>query len=159
MANNIESKLQGLGSEIPNAPNSGGSYIPYVIVDSLVFISGQLPRTGGKVAYPGKLGGGLSIEDGKSAARICALNLLAQLKAAVSGDLDRVVRCVRLTGFVNSDPQFTEQPQVVNGASDLMIAIFGEYGQHARTAVGVASLPAGAPVEVEGIFQISTPLI
>ncbi len=156
MSNKIEARLTELGIKLPPTANPVASFVPYVTVGTVVYISGQLPRVDGKLAIAGKLGRGVTVENGKAAARICALNLLANLKAACGGDLDRVIRCVRLTGFVNSDPDFTEQPQVVNGASDLMIEVLGERGKHARTAVGVAALPANAAVEVEAIFEISS---
>jgi len=121
----------------------------------LVFVSGQVSMDAdGKLVAKGKLGGGVSVEDGQRAARACAVNLLAQIKAAL-GDLDKVVRVVRLGGFVNSAPDFLDGPKVLNGASDLMVAAFGDKGRHARTTVGVAALPADAAVEVEGIFEVS----
>lgn len=155
MTNKIDKRLIELGIALPAPGNPVANFVPYVSVGNLVFMSGQLPRSEGKLAFVGKLGRDVTAENGKAAARICALNLIAQLKAACAGNLDRVVRCVRLTGFVNSDPDFKEHPQVVNGASDLMTEVFGESGKHARTAVGVAALPANAAVEVEAIFEIS----
>ena len=155
MSGKIDQKLAELGIALPVPGNPIANFVPFVTVGELVFMSGQLPRAEGKLAYTGKLGRDLTIEQGQAAARICALNLLAQLKVACGGDLDRVVQCVRLTGFVNSDPEFTEQPQVVNGASDLMTQVFGEKGKHARTAVSAGALPAKAAVEVEAVFEIS----
>jgi len=155
MASKIDKRLAELGIALPAPASPVGSYVPYVNVGALVFISGQLPRAEGKLAFTGKVGRDVTVENGQAAARVCALNLLAHLKVACAGNLDRVVRCVRMSGFVNSDPEFTDHPQVVNGASDLMQEVFGESGRHARTAVGVAALPANAAVEVEAIFEIS----
>ena len=155
MASKIDKRLAELGIALPAPASPVGSYVPYVNVGALVFISGQLPRAEGKLAFTGKVGRGVTVENGQAAARVCALNLLAHLKVACAGNLDRVVRCVRMSGFVNSDPEFKDHPQVVNGASDLMHEVFGESGRHARTAVGVAALPANAAVEVEAIFEIS----
>jgi enamine deaminase RidA (YjgF/YER057c/UK114 family) len=155
MTNKIEKRLIELGIALPTPGSPVANFVPYISVGNLVFMSGQLPRSEGKLAFAGKLGRDVTVDNGKAAARICALNLIAQLKTACAGNLDRVVRCVRLTGFVNSDPEFKEHPQVINGASDLMTEVFGESGKHARTAVGVAALPANAAVEVEAIFEIS----
>lgn len=151
----IDKRLAELGIALPAPGSPAGSYVPFVNVGALVFISGQLPRAEGKLAFTGKLGRDVTVQNGQAAARLCAIHLLAHLRVACAGNLDRVVRCVRLSGFVNSDPDFNEHPQVVNGASDLMNAVFGESGRHARTAVGVAALPANAAVEVEAIFEIS----
>lgn len=156
MASKIDLHLDKLKITLPEPASPVANFVPFVTVGALVFMSGQLPRSQGKLAYAGKLGRDVTVEDGSAAARLCALNLLAQLRAACAGDLDRVVRCVRLSGFVNCDPTFKEQPQVINGASDLMTEVFGEKGRHARTAVGVAALPSDAAVEVEAIFEIST---
>jgi len=155
MASKIDKRLAELGIALPAPASPVGSYVPYVNVGALVFISGQLPRAEGKLAFTGKVGRDVTVENGQAAARVCALNLLAHLKVACAGNLDRVVRCVRMSGFVNSDPEFKDHPQVVNGAWDLMHEVFGESGRHARTAVGVAALPANAAVEVEAIFEIS----
>jgi len=154
VSNKIESRLTELGIALPVPGNPVANFVPFVIAGGLVFMSGQLPRAEGKLAYVGKLGRDVNVEQGQAAARLCALHLLAQLKIACGGDLDRVVRCVRLTGFVNSDPEFKNHPAVIKGASDVMTQIFGDRGKHARTAVGVAALPGNASVEVEGIFQI-----
>lgn len=151
----IEKRLSELGITLPAPGAPGGNYVPFVTVGDIAYMAGQVARADGKIPYAGKIGRDLTVEQGQAAARICALNLLTQLKAACGGDLDRVVRCVRLTGYVNSDPNFKEQPKVVNGASDLMVEVFGERGKHARTAVGVAVLPVDSAVEVEAIFQIS----
>ncbi len=154
MASRIEQRLAQLGIQLPGPGAPAGNYVPYVQVGALLYMAGQVCRLEGKMVYAGKVGRDLSVEDGQKAARLCALNLLAQLKAACDGDLDRVARCVRLAGFVNCGPDFREQPKVVNGASDLMVEIFGDAGKHARTAVGVASLPMDSAVEVEAIFQL-----
>ena len=154
MPSNIESRLSQLGITLPPPGAPGGNYVPFVVVGDLAFMAGQVAREAGKMKYTGKVGRELTIEQGQAAARLCAVNLLAQLKAACGGDLDRVDRCVRLGGFVNSTPEFTQHPQVVNGASDLMVQVFGERGQHARTAVGVAALPMDSAVEVEAIFLL-----
>ena len=154
MAGTIDAQLKKLGLSLPEPPAAAARYVPFVVSGNLVFIAGQLPLQGGKVSVMGKLGGGVSLDDGTHAARICAINLVAQLKSACGGDLDKVKRCVRLNGFVASAPEFTEQPRVMNGASDLMVEIFGEAGRHSRVAVGVSALPLDAAVEVDGIFEI-----
>jgi enamine deaminase RidA (YjgF/YER057c/UK114 family) len=151
----IDAHLKSLGIELPKPPVPVASYAPYMISGKLVSISGQIPIGPDGPAFLGKIGDGLSVEDGQAAARLCALNLLAQLKAACDGDLDRVVRCVKLTVFVNAAPDFVRQPEVANGASDLMVAVFGDKGRHSRSAVGAASLPRGVAVEVDGLFEIS----
>jgi len=139
---------------LPVAAAPVANYVGYTVSGKTVYVSGQLPFRDGKVAYAGRLGAGLSVEDGYAAGRQCGLNILAQLKAACGGDLDRVARVLRLGGFVNSSPEFTDAPKCVNGASDLMVAVFGDAGRHARAAVGVASLPAGAAVEVDAIVEL-----
>jgi enamine deaminase RidA (YjgF/YER057c/UK114 family) len=149
-----EEKLAALGLELPVAAAPVANYVGYTVSGKTVFISGQLPFKDGKVLVTGRLGGGVSIEDGYAAGRQCGLNILAHLKAACGGDLDRVARVLRLGGFVNSTPEFTDAPKCVNGASDLMVAVFGDDGRHARAAVGVASLPAGAAVEVDAIVEL-----
>ncbi len=151
----IEDKLRELGVTLKSAPAPVANYVPFVRTGNMLIVSGQLCFDGdGKLAVTGKLGGGVSIESGQKAARACAVNLLAQVKAAL-GDLDKVVRVVRLGGFINSTPDFLDGPKVMNGASDLMVAAFGDKGRHARTTVGVAVLPADAAVEVEGMFEVS----
>ena len=154
MSSSIDKRLSEIGITLPPPGAPGGNYVPFVVVGDLVFMAGQVAREAGKMKYTGKLGDGVTVETGAAAARLCAVNLLAQLKVACGGDLDRVERCVRLGGFVNSPPDFTDHPKVVNGASDLICEIFGERGQHARTAVGVAALPLDSAVEVEAIFQL-----
>jgi enamine deaminase RidA (YjgF/YER057c/UK114 family) len=155
MAQAVEAKLKSLGIVLPVPPAPVANYVGFVRSGALLFISGQICYgTDGKLAAKGKLGDGVSVEDGQKAARACAVNLLAQVKAAL-GDLDKVVRVVRLGGFINSAPSFTEGPKVMNGASDLMVEVFGDKGRHARTTVGVAALPVDAAVEVEGLFEVS----
>ncbi len=155
MSGRIDARLKELGIELPQATAPVANYVPYTVAGSLVIVSGQVTLWGGKVEYVGKLGRELGVEDGQKAARLCALNILTHLKTACGGDLDRVKRVVRLGGFVNCTPEFTEMPQVVNGASDLMVEVFGSAGRHARAAVGVASLPLGVAVEVEAMFEIA----
>ena len=154
MSSTIEKRLSELGIALPPPGSPAGNYVPFVIVGELAFMSGQVCREAGKMKYTGKVGRDLTVEQGQAAARLCAVNLLAQLKAACGGDLDRVERCVRLGGFVNCMPDFGEQPKVVNGASDLMVEVFGEHGQHARTAVGAVALPLDSAVEVEAVFLL-----
>jgi enamine deaminase RidA (YjgF/YER057c/UK114 family) len=151
----VEQRLIERGITLPAPAAPVANYIPFTRVGALLFVSGQLCfDAGGKLVAKGKLGGGVSMEDGQKAARACAINLLAQVKAAV-GDLDRVRRVVRLGGFISSDPAFLDGPKVMNGASDLMVEVFGDKGRHARTTVGVAVLPGDAAVEVEGIFELA----
>ena len=155
MAGIVDRKLQELGIVLqePRAPMA--NYVPFVRSGNMLTVSGQICIDGeGKIVAKGQLGGAVSIEDGQKAARVCAVNLLAQVKAAI-GDLDKVVRVVRLGGFVNSAPNFPDGPKVMNGASDLMVAVFGDKGRHARSTVGVAALPADAAIEVEGLFEVS----
>jgi enamine deaminase RidA (YjgF/YER057c/UK114 family) len=151
----IERRLAARGLELPPAPAPAANYVPYTISGKLIFIAGQLPFQGGQVAVSGRLGAEVSLAQGQAAARICALNLLAQARAACGGDLGRLARCLKLGGFVACTPEFTEHPAVINGASDLMVEAMGEAGQHARFAVGCASLPRHAAVEVEGIFELA----
>jgi enamine deaminase RidA (YjgF/YER057c/UK114 family) len=150
----VESKLKELDLTLPAAPPAAGSYVGYKISGNLVFVSGQLPIKDGKPMLAGKSGADVSIEAAYQAAQQCALNVLAQLKLALGGDWTRFVQVVRLGGFVSCVPEFTDAPKVVNGASDLMAKVFGPAGAHARAAVGVASLPAGVPVEIEAVFEI-----
>jgi enamine deaminase RidA (YjgF/YER057c/UK114 family) len=154
MAAQIEKRLSELGVTLPAPGAPGGNYVPFVVVGDLAFMAGQVAREAGKMKYVGKVGRDVSVEQGQAAARLCALNLLAQVKVACGGDLDRVERCVRVGGFVNSAPEFLEHPKVINGASDFLVEVFGERGQHARTAVGVAALPMDSAVEVEAVFQL-----
>jgi enamine deaminase RidA (YjgF/YER057c/UK114 family) len=155
MAGAIEQKLASSGITLHEAPAPVANYVGFVRSGNLLFVSGQVCfASDGKLIAKGKLGSGVSIEQGAAAARGCAINLLAQIKAAL-GDLDKVVRVVRLGGFINSTPDFVDGPKVMNGASDLMVQVFGDKGRHARTTVGVASLPADAAVEVEGLFEVT----
>ena len=154
MSGRIEARLKELGIELPQPSAPVANYVPYTVSGNLVVVSGQLCVWNGERRFIGKLGAGIGIADGQQAARLCALNVLAHLRAACGGDLDRVRRCLRLGGFVNCTPDFTDMPQVVNGASDLMVELFGDIGRHARAAVGVSSLPGGVAVEVEAIFEI-----
>lgn len=153
MGNNTETKLAQMGMVLPDAPAPAANYVPFVQVGDTLYVSGQV-STNADGLWAGKLGADMSVEDGVIAARSCALSLLAQVKAACGGDLDRLVRVVKLTGFVNSTADFGEQPKVVNGASDFLAEVLGEAGRHARSAVSAASLPFGVAVEIEGIFQI-----
>ena len=155
MSGKIEARLNELGIELPQPAAPVANYVPFTVSGNIVFISGQLCQWNGELRFVGKLGGGIDIADGRAAARLCALNILAHLRVACGGDLDRVQRVLRVGGFVNCAPEFTDMPQVVNGASDLMVAVFGDGGRHARAAVGTSSLPGGVAVEVEAIFEIS----
>jgi len=154
MAGRTESKLAELGITLPRPMPPIANYVPYVVTGNLVVVSGQVPAVDGKVAITGKVSWGVSLDQGKEAARLCFLNVLAHLKAACGGDLDRVKRVVRLGGFIASPSEFTQHALVMNGASDLAVAVFGEAGRHARTTIGVPALPADAAVEVEGVFEI-----
>ena len=155
MAGTVEKKLAELGIVLPRPATPVANYIPFVRVGALLFVSGQICLdASGKLVAKGRLGDGVSVEDGQKAARACAINVLAQVKAAL-GDLDKVKQVARLGGFINSAPSFLEGPKVMNGASDLMVAVLGDKGRHARTTVGVAALPADAAVEVEGIFEVA----
>ena len=155
MAGTGEQRLLDMGVELPKPAAPAANYIPYVISGNLVFISGQVTMLNGELQYQGTVGDNFSVDDGYQAARICAINLLAQLKDACAGDLERVQQVVKLGGFVNCTADFTDQPKVINGASDLIAEVFGEAGKHARFAVGAPSLPLGVAVEVDGIFEIS----
>ncbi len=151
----IDATLQRLGVQLPAAPKPVAAYVPFVRTGNLVFVSGQLPSQEGKVQVSGVVGaGGLSVEEGARAARLCVINALAVLKEACGGDLERVVRIVRIGVFVASTEGFTEQPKVANGASELLVEIFGDKGRHARAAVGVNTLPLGAAVEVEIMAEV-----
>lgn len=155
MAGTIEQKLASLGITLPQPAAPVANYVGFVRTGNLLFVSGQVCfDAAGKLIAKGKLGAGVTVEQGNAAARGCAINLLAQVKSAI-GDLDKVVRVVRLGGFVNSAPDFLEGPKVLNGASDLMVEVFGDKGRHSRTTVGVAALPADASVEVEGLFEVA----
>ncbi len=155
MPANIEARLAELGVELPNAAAPAGAYVPYVKSGNLVFVAGQITLWNGEIRHRGRLGDDMTVDEGYAAARMCGLNLIAQVREACDGDLDRVARVVRLGGFVRSTADFTDQPKVINGASDLMVEVFGDAGRHARAAVGTISLPLGVSVELDGIFEIA----
>jgi enamine deaminase RidA (YjgF/YER057c/UK114 family) len=154
MPSQIDERLESLGIKLPIASAPGANYVPFVRAGNLVFLTGQLSQWNGERRFVGKLGQEFGVEQGQQAARLCALNLIAHIRQALDGDLDRVVRCVRVAGYVNSAPDFTAQSQVINGASDLFVQIFGEAGRHTRMAVGVAALPYDVAVEVEALFEV-----
>jgi enamine deaminase RidA (YjgF/YER057c/UK114 family) len=153
MSGRIEARLRSQGIKLPQAAAPAANYVPSVRSGDLLFVAGQLPVEGGRIAYTGKLGDGVPLADGEAAARLCAVNILAQVKAAI-GDLDKVVRCVKLGGFVNCTADFGDHPKVLNGASDMMVLAFGDSGRHARFAVGAPSLPFNACVEVDAVFEV-----
>lgn len=150
-----DARLASLKIELPNPAAPAANYVPTVIAGNLLFVAGQITIFNGELRYLGKLGAGIDVETGKQAARLCGLNIISQARAALGGSLDRVKRCVKVGGFVNCTPDFIEHPQVVNGASDLMVEVFGDAGKHARFAVGAVSLPRGVSVEVDAIFEIA----
>ena len=154
MAGTVERKLGELGMVLTEPAAPVANYVPFVRTGNLLMVSGQICLEAGKLVAKGKLGDGVSVEEGQKAARACAVNVLAQVKVAL-GDLDKVVRVVRLGGFINSAPDFLEGPKVMNGASDLMVAAFGDKGRHSRTTVGVSALPQNAAMEVDGLFEVS----
>ncbi len=154
MSETIQSRLDALGITLPEAPAPAANYVPFVQSGNLVFVSGQI-SSGPDGLIKGRLGADMDAEAGYAAARSCGISLIAQLRAACGGDLERLVRVVKLGGFVNSTADFTDQPKVINGASDLMVEVFGDKGRHARAAVGVPALPLGVAVEIEGIFEIA----
>lgn len=154
MTSDIETRLEALGFELPPAPKPVANYVPYLLAGDQLFISGQISKAADGTILTGTLGAGLEVVDGQAAARLCALNILAQAKAAL-GDLSRIKQVLRLTGFVSSAPGFFDQPLVVNGASDLIGEVLGEAGKHTRAAVGVASLPANAAVEIDAILLVA----
>jgi enamine deaminase RidA (YjgF/YER057c/UK114 family) len=150
----VDARLSALSIELPKVPKPSANYVPYRRDRNLIFLAGQVCEWNGEVRYVGRVGVDYDLAEGQKAARVCALNLIAALKLACGGTLDGVAGCLRLGGFVNCSPQFDQIPQVINGASDLMHELFGDNGDHARTAVGVANLPRGAAVEVDGIFTL-----
>ena len=154
MTGTVAARLAEKGIELPEAIKPLASYVPWVITGNLLFISGQVPFKDGGLSHTGHLGNNVSVEEGYDCARVCGLNILAQANDAVNGDLDRIKRVVKLTGFVSCTPDFADQPKVINGCSDLMAEAFGDSGRHARAAVGVPALPLGAAVEVEAIFEL-----
>ena len=153
MSGTIATRLQALGITLPAAPAPAANYVPFVRTGNTLYISGQISQ-GPEGPIRGRLGADLDVAAGAAAARACALSILAQAQAACDGDLDRVVRVVKITGFVNSTPDFTDQPEVVNGASNLLVEVLGDAGRHARSAVSAAALPRGVAVEIEAIFEI-----
>ena len=154
MTDTIESRLAAAGIQLPAAAAPAANYVPYIRFGSILQTSGQLPLEGGRLAVSGKLGAGVSLEEGQHAAKLCGVNILAQAKAAL-GDLETIGRLLKLTVFVASDPSFTDQHKVANGASDFLVEILGERGRHARSAVGVPSLPLDAAVEIEAVFEVA----
>lgn len=156
MATRISKRLKELAIDLPNPSTPGANYIPFVRTGNLIFITGQLAQWNGERRFIGKLGREFGLKEGQQAARLCALNLLALLNVALEGDLDRVVRCVKIAGYVNSTPDFYAHSQVLNGASDLFVQIFEDIGRHTRIAIGVSALPYNVAVEVEGVFEVSS---
>ena len=155
MTSKVEQRLLKIGVTIPDAPSPAANYLPFTRAGNLVFVSGQVPFVDGKLEITGTVGENASVKDAQGQAKVCAINLLAQLKVACSGDLDQVVKVVKLGAFVASANDFFNQPIVVNAASDLMVEAFGEAGRHARFAVGTNALPLNCLVEIDGIFEIS----
>lgn len=153
MSGTIEARLAELGVTIPDAPAPAANYVPWVRVGETLYVSGQISQNADGL-ITGKVGADLDVEDGAAAARSCGISLLAQVKAACDGDLDRLQRVVKLTGFVNSTPDFTDQPKVINGCSDFLVEALGPAGRHARSAVSAGALPLNVAVEIEGVFQI-----
>lgn len=154
MTPSIEARLAEAGITLPTAAAPAANYAPYALAGNLLYVSGQLPMDQGAIAVKGKLGEDLSVEDGQKAARLCAINILAQAMAAL-GDLERIAHCLRLNGFVNATEDFSDHPAVINGASDLIVAALGDKGKHSRIAVGCSGLPFGAAVEVDAVFSVT----
>lgn len=154
MAGKVDARLKDLGIVLPDAPAPAANYVPFTLSGDILYVSGQVPFRDGRIAYSGKVGIDLPVEEGQAAARTCAINVIAQAKAACGGDLDRVKQVLKLGGFVNAGPDFADHPKVINGASDLMVEVFGDAGRHARFAVGAGSLPMNCAVEVEAIFAL-----
>jgi len=150
----VEARLAKLGLALPAAPAPAANYVPFTIAKGLVFVAGQAPVRDGKYAFTGRVGAEVTVEDAQAAARLCGLNILAQVKAAVGGNWSRVARCVRICGYISSAPGFFEQPKVLDGCSDLMVQALGEAGKHARSALGVAALRGNVPVAVDAIFEL-----
>ena len=151
---NVDKKLNELKIELPNAPDPVGAYVAYKKVGNLLFISGQLPISKNGEMIKGKIGKNLSIEDGQKASKLCVINILAQLKKALNGDINKVKNCIKITGYVNSSDDFHEQPKVINPASETLSAVLGDGGKHSRAAVSTNSLPLGAAVDIDSIFEI-----
>ncbi len=154
MAGEIEARLKALDLVLPEVPAPVADYVSYLHLNGQLFVAGQLPLKEGRIAVTGKLGAGLDVTQGQDAARLCGLNILAQAKAALD-DLDRIVQCLRLTGYVNAAPDFVDHPKVINGASELIVKVLGQKGRHTRAAVGCSSLPLGAAVEIDAIFAVN----
>ena len=150
----VADNLKKLGIEIPDAPDPVGAYVAYKIINNLLYISGQLPIGRDGKIIKGKIGKDLKIEDGQAAAKLCVINIIAQAKKAVNGDLSKIKNCVKITGFVNSTDDFKDQPKIINAASELLVSIFGESGKHTRAAVSCNSLPLGIAVEIDAIFEV-----
>ena len=150
----IENKLKELNIELPNAPDPVGAYVAFKKIGNLLFISGQLPISRDGKIIKGKIGADLNLEDGQKASKLCVINILAQVKKALNGDLNKVKNCIKITGFVNSTNDFKDQPKVINPASETLSSVFGENGKHARAAISANSLPLGAAVEIDAIFEI-----
>ena len=150
----IEKKLKELSIELPNAPDPVGAYVAFKKVNNLLFISGQLPISNDGKMIKGQIGNDLTLEDGQKASKLCVINILAQVKKALNGDLNNIKNCVKITGFVNSTDDFKNQPKVINPASETLSAVFGDKGKHARVAISANSLPLGAAVEIDAIFEI-----
>ena len=155
MAGKIEARLKELNIELPKAAAPAANYVPYVLAGKTLYVAGQVTFWNGELKFLGKVGREFSIEQGQQAARLCALNILAQAKAACDGDLDRIKRCCKVGGFVNCPPDFQDHPKVINGASDLLVEVLGDAGKHARFAVGAGSLPFGVATEVDAIFELA----
>ena len=155
MPADVEARLARLGLTLPAAPSPAANYVPFTIAKGLLFIAGQAPVRDGKYAFKGQVGNEVKVEDAQAAARLCGLNILAQVKSAVAGDWSRVKRCVRICGYISSAPGFFEQPKVLDGCSDLMVQALGEAGRHARSALGVAALRGNVPVAVDAIFEVA----
>ena len=151
----IADNLKKLNIELPNAPNPVGAYVAYKIINKILYISGQLPiESGGKI-IKGKIGESLTLEDGQKASKLCVINILSQAKKAMGGDLNKIKNCIKITGFVNSSDNFTDQPKVINPASETLSAVFGDKGKHTRAAISANSLPLGAAVEIDAIFEVN----
>lgn len=155
MSYRIDARLAELGIELPNASPPAANYVPFIVSGNLLFLSGQIAQWNGERPYVGRVGAEISVEDGIAAARLCGLNLIAWVKLATAGNLDRVSRIIKLGGFVNSAPDFFDQPKIVNGCSDLLVVVFGEAGRHARTAVGTHALPFNVAVEIDAIVELT----
>ena len=155
MPGKVEARLKELKIELPRAAAPAANYVPTVIAGKFLFVAGQVTFWNGELKFIGKVGREFTVEQGYEAARLCGLNVIAQAKAACGGDLDKIKRCCKVTGFVNCPPDFHDHPKVINGASDLLVQVFGDAGKHARAAVGSVSLPLGVAAEVEAIFELA----